>query len=107
MLQQTRVAQGTPILAFSAAFPTVFDLAEANEEEVLKLWQGLVITLVLGISQNSSIRSLGVSRCFPDNYSDLLKLKGVGEYTAAAIALFLMKWFPVWNVFQVLSVILM
>jgi A/G-specific adenine glycosylase len=42
MLQQTRVAQGTPyFLAFTAAFPTVFDLANADEEQVLKLWQGL------------------------------------------------------------------
>ena len=42
MLQQTRVAQGLPyFLAFTEAFPTVFDLANANEEQVLKLWQGL------------------------------------------------------------------
>jgi hypothetical protein len=39
---------------------------------VLKLWQGLGYYSVLGIFTNSSIRSLGVSRCFPDNYSDLL-----------------------------------
>jgi A/G-specific adenine glycosylase len=59
---------------------------------VLKLWQDSVITLVLGIFTTAQYVAweLGV---FPDNYSDLLKLKGVGEYTAAAIALFLMKWF--------------
>jgi A/G-specific adenine glycosylase len=68
---------------------------------------GLVITLVLGISQTAQYVAWELAGVFPDNYSDLLKLKGVGEYTAAAIALFLMKWFPVWNVFQVLSVILM
>lgn len=44
MLQQTRVAQGLPYYeAFISAFPTVFDLAKASEEEVLKLWQGLGI----------------------------------------------------------------
>ena len=42
MLQQTRVAQGMPYFyAFTTAFPTVFDLANASEEQVLKLWQGL------------------------------------------------------------------
>ena len=42
MLQQTRVAQGTPyFLSFKTVFPTVFDLAKADEEQVLKLWQGL------------------------------------------------------------------
>ena len=42
MLQQTRVAQGLPyFLRFTEAFPTVFDLAKADEEQVLKLWQGL------------------------------------------------------------------
>jgi A/G-specific adenine glycosylase len=42
MLQQTRVAQGTPyFLSFVDAFPTVFGLANADEEQVLKLWQGL------------------------------------------------------------------
>jgi A/G-specific adenine glycosylase len=47
--QQTTLLKGTPYFYASAAFPTVFDLAEANEEEVLKLWQGLGITLVLEI----------------------------------------------------------
>jgi A/G-specific adenine glycosylase len=73
MLQQTRVAQGTPYFSLSAAFPYCFDLAEANEEEVLKLWQDSVITRARNL--HKTIRSLGVSRCFPDNYSDLLKLK--------------------------------
>ena len=42
MLQQTRVAQGLPyFLSFTDAFPTIFDLANADEEQVLKLWQGL------------------------------------------------------------------
>jgi A/G-specific adenine glycosylase len=41
MLQQTRVAQGTPFFSLFSCISTVFDLAEANEEEVLKLWQGL------------------------------------------------------------------
>jgi A/G-specific adenine glycosylase len=86
MLQQTRVAQGTPyFLAFQLHFHC-FDLAEANEEEVLKLWQGLGYYSRARISQNSSIRSLELAGVFPDNYSDLLKLKGVGEYTAAIVS---------------------
>jgi A/G-specific adenine glycosylase len=65
-------------LAFSAAFHC-FDLAEANEEGV-KAVAGTRLLLSCWNLHNSN--SLGVSRCFPDNYSDLLKLKGVGEYAA-------------------------
>ncbi|WP_369048085.1 A/G-specific adenine glycosylase [Tenacibaculum sp. UWU-22] len=88
ILQQTRVAQGTPyFLKFTEAFPTVFDLAKANEHTVLKLWQGL--------GYYSRARNLHFSAKyivdkldgkFPDSYNDLLQLKGVGDYTAAAIA---------------------
>jgi A/G-specific adenine glycosylase len=108
MLQQTRVAQGTPyFLAFSAAFPTVFDLAEANEEEVLKLWQGLgYYSRARNLHKTAQYVAWELSGVFPDNYSDLLKLKGVGEYTAAAIASFSYnEVVPVvdGNVFRVLS----
>ena len=108
MLQQTRVAQGTPyFLAFSAAFPTVFDLAEANEEEVLKLWQGLgYYSRARNLHKTAQYVAWELAGVFPDNYSDLLKLKGVGEYTAAAIASFSYnEVVPVvdGNVFRVLS----
>lgn len=88
MLQQTRVAQGTPYyLAFIANFPTVYDLASAKEEKVLKLWQGL--------GYYSRARNLHATAKevvtthdgkFPDTYQELIKLKGIGDYTASAIA---------------------
>ena len=108
ILQQTRVAQGTPyFLSFMTAFPTVFDLANANEEQVLKLWQGLgYYSRARNLHKTAQIVAHELSGVFPDNYKDLLKLKGVGEYTAAAIASFSYnEAVPVvdGNVFRVLS----
>jgi len=108
MLQQTRVAQGMPyFLSFTTAFPTVFDLAAANEEEVLKLWQGLgYYSRARNLHKTAQYIASDLAGIFPDNYSDLLKLKGVGEYTAAAIASFSYnEAVPVvdGNVFRVLS----
>ncbi|MBA4317673.1 MAG: A/G-specific adenine glycosylase [Flavobacterium sp.] len=108
MLQQTRVAQGTPyFLSFVSAFPTVFDLAAANEEQVLKLWQGLgYYSRARNLHKTAQYVANELSGIFPDNYNDLLKLKGVGEYTAAAIASFSYnETVPVvdGNVFRVLS----
>ncbi|TRX42308.1 A/G-specific adenine glycosylase [Flavobacterium restrictum] len=108
MLQQTRVAQGLPYFnSFTAAFPTVFDLANAHEEQVLKLWQGLgYYSRARNLHQTAQYIANELSGVFPDNYIDLLKLKGVGEYTAAAIASFSYnEVVPVvdGNVFRVLS----
>lgn len=108
MLQQTRVAQGTPyFLAFTAAFPTVFDLAAASEEQVLKLWQGLgYYSRARNLHKTAQFVSEELSGVFPPTYNELLKLKGVGEYTAAAIASFSYgEAVPVvdGNVFRVLS----
>lgn len=90
MLQQTRVAQGTPyFLAFVEAFPSVFDLAKADEEQVLKLWQGLgYYSRARNLHKTAQYIATELDGVFPDNYKDLLGLKGVGEYTAAAIASF-------------------
>jgi A/G-specific adenine glycosylase len=108
MLQQTRVAQGTPyFLSFTAAFPTVFDLAAASEEQVLKLWQGLgYYSRARNLHKTAQTVAHEMNGIFPDNYADLLKLKGIGEYTAAAIASFSYnECVPVvdGNVFRVLS----
>jgi len=108
MLQQTRVAQGTPyFLSFTAAFPTVFDLAAASEEQVLKLWQGLgYYSRARNLHKTAQYVSEELSGVFPATYNELLKLKGVGEYTAAAIASFSYdEVVPVvdGNVFRVLS----
>jgi len=108
MLQQTRVAQGLPyFLAFVKAFPTVFDLAKANEEQVLKLWQGLgYYSRARNMHKTAQIIAFELNGNFPNNYNGLLKLKGIGEYTAAAIASFAFnEVVPVvdGNVFRVLS----
>jgi A/G-specific adenine glycosylase len=108
MLQQTRVAQGMPyFLSFVDAFPTVFDLANAGEQQVLKLWQGLgYYSRARNLHKTAQYIAAELDGVFPDNYNDLLKLKGVGEYTAAAIASFSYGQ-PVavvdGNVFRVLS----
>lgn len=108
MLQQTRVAQGLPyFLSFTTSFPTVFDLANANEEQVLKLWQGLgYYSRARNLHNTAKFVAYDLNGIFPDNYKELLQLKGVGEYTAAAIASFSYnEVVPVvdGNVFRVLS----
>jgi A/G-specific adenine glycosylase len=108
MLQQTRVAQGLPYyMAFTEEFPTVLDLANASEEKVLKLWQGLgYYSRARNLHATSKHIAGNLNGIFPQDYKNLLKLKGVGEYTAAAIASFSYnEVVPVvdGNVFRVLS----
>lgn len=108
MLQQTRVAQGLPyFLNFMENFPTVFDLAKAKEEQVLKLWQGLgYYSRARNMHKTAQIIVSEFNGIFPNNYKELIKLKGVGDYTAAAIASFAFnEVVPVvdGNVFRVLS----
>ena len=108
MLQQTRVAQGLPyFLSFTTSFPTIFDLANADEEQVLKLWQGLgYYSRARNLHATAKYIASDLHGIFPDSFSGLLKLKGVGEYTAAAIASFSYnEVVPVvdGNVFRVLS----
>jgi len=88
ILQQTQVAQGTPYYhAFTRQFPTVYDLANANEEEVLKLWQGLgYYSRARNLHWSAKYIVKELDGVFPDTYKDILKLKGVGDYTASAIA---------------------
>ncbi|MBS7785961.1 A/G-specific adenine glycosylase [Flavobacterium sp. CYK-55] len=90
MLQQTRVAQGLPYYyAFTEAFPTVTDLAKAPEERVLKLWQGLgYYSRARNLHQTAQKIAFEFNGQFPESYQELLKLKGIGNYTAAAIASF-------------------
>jgi A/G-specific adenine glycosylase len=108
MLQQTRVAQGLPyFIAFMNQFPTVFDLAKADEEQVLKLWQGLgYYSRARNMHKTAQIIAFECDGKFPNNYNDLIKLKGIGDYTAAAISSFAFnEVVPVvdGNVFRVLS----
>ncbi|NHN26658.1 A/G-specific adenine glycosylase [Flavobacterium jejuense] len=108
ILQQTRVVQGKPYYdAFLSHFPTVFDLANATEEKVLKLWQGLgYYSRARNLHTTAKYIVNELNGIFPQNYKELLVLKGVGEYTAAAIASFSYNE-PVavvdGNVFRVLS----
>ncbi len=108
MLQQTRVAQGLPYYhSFTTAFPTVFDLANASEEQVLKLWQGLgYYSRARNLHQTAKFIAQDLKGNFPNKYESLLQLKGVGDYTAAAIASFSFgEVVPVvdGNVYRVLS----
>ncbi len=93
ILQQTRVAQGLSYYhKFAQAYPTVELLAAASEQEVLKMWQGLGY-----YSRARNLRASAIhitdALCgvFPHTYEDILKLKGIGPYTAAAIASFAFK----------------
>ena len=88
ILQQTRVAQGLPFYEnILVHFPTVQDLAAATEEDILKLWQGLGY---YSRARNLHATAKRVARefngKFPENYEGLLQLKGIGDYTASAIA---------------------
>lgn len=88
ILQQTRVAQGLPYYnKFIDRFPTVKLFAEAEIEEILLLWQGLGY---YSRGRNMHFAANQVMRdfdgAFPNSFKELKKLKGVGDYTAAAIA---------------------
>ncbi|MFT7153767.1 MAG: A/G-specific adenine glycosylase [Alteromonas macleodii] len=87
ILQQTRVDQGLPYYdRFIAAFPEIQDLANANEDEVLKLWEGLgYYSRARNLHFTAKIVANELRGTFPNTYKGLLELKGVGPYTAAAI----------------------
>lgn len=93
ILQQTRVDQGTAYyLKFLDNYPTIHDLAQAEEQEVLNHWQGLgYYSRARNLHATAKYISTELLGEFPSNFKDLLKLKGVGEYTAAAIASFSYK----------------
>ncbi len=87
ILQQTRVDQGKEyFLRFIKRFPTINSLATAPENDILLIWQGLGY---YSRARNMHYAARQIMNefngIFPDHYSDILKLKGVGEYTAAAI----------------------
>lgn len=90
ILQQTRVSQGLPYYqAFVKRFPTVQDLASAPEDEVLRLWQGLgYYSRARNLHTTAKEVVQRFDGVFPSNYHHLISLKGIGPYTAAAIASF-------------------
>ncbi len=90
ILQQTRVQQGwNYYLNFIETFPTIERLAAASEEEVLKVWQGLgYYSRARNMHHTARFLVENKNGEFPTNYDELRKLKGIGPYTAAAIASF-------------------
>lgn len=88
ILQQTRVQQGLPYYSrFVSAFPDVHALAAASQTEVLKLWEGLgYYSRGRNLHKAAQMVSSEFDGRFPDSAAGLLKLPGVGPYTAAAIA---------------------
>ena len=83
ILQQTRVAQGYEyFLRFIRRFPDVETLASASEDEVLKYWQGLGY---YSRARNLHAAAKSMNGKFPESYQEVRALKGVGDYTAAAI----------------------
>ena len=90
MLQQTRVEQGLPYYdRFIKAFPTVKKLAAAKDTEVFKLWEGLgYYSRCRNLLETARKIHTDYGGKFPATYQEILALKGVGAYTAAAIASF-------------------
>jgi A/G-specific adenine glycosylase len=90
ILQQTRVVQGLEYYErFIGRFPDVHALAAADEQEVLKYWQGLgYYSRARNLHAAARTVEAHFGGKFPEDYESLLKLKGIGEYTAAAIASF-------------------
>lgn len=108
ILQQTRVAQGMPYYSeFVKNYPTVEDLANASEEKILRLWQGLgYYSRAKNLHKCAKYVKENLNGSFPSTYVQLITLPGIGKYTAAAIASFAFQE-PVavvdGNVFRVIS----
>jgi A/G-specific adenine glycosylase len=90
ILQQTRVEQGLPYFeVFSTSFPTVQNFANAREEDILRYWQGLGYYSRARNMHKAAKQVMDLhDGVFPTKYEELIKLQGVGEYTAAAISSF-------------------
>ena len=90
ILQQTRVEQGLPYFEkFAAQYPTIRQLADAPEGELFKLWQGLgYYSRARNLHAAAKYVAYELGGRFPDTYDGIRALKGVGDYTAAAIVSF-------------------
>ena len=88
ILQQTRIAQGLPYyLKFINKYPTINSLARANENDILILWQGLgYYSRARNLLKTAKFIVDECNGKFPSTYTELIKLKGIGEYTASAIS---------------------
>ena len=90
ILQQTRVSQGLDYYnKFVESYPTIEDLAHDTEDNVLKLWQGLgYYSRARNLHATAKVVSNELNGVFPLTYDEIIKLKGIGAYTAAAISSF-------------------
>lgn len=90
ILQQTRVEQGMPYFyRFLENYPAVADFAAADEDDILRLWQGLgYYSRGRNMLATARLVNEKYQGRFPNKYEDLIRLKGIGEYTAAAISSF-------------------
>lgn len=90
ILQQTRVEQGLPyFLRFTNAFPTVYDLAAASIDTVMRHWEGLgYYSRARNLHETAQHIVNNLGGVFPNTFEGIKQLKGVGDYTAAAIASF-------------------
>lgn len=88
ILQQTQIKQGLPyFIKFTKYYPTVFDLANASEDRVLKHWQGLgYYSRARNLHKTAKYVAQELKGIFPKTHAELMNLKGVGDYTASAIA---------------------
>ena len=108
ILQQTRIEQGLPYYEkFVGTFPSISDLANAPEDKVMKLWQGLgYYSRARNLHFTAKTIAKEYKGQFPSEHANILKLKGIGDYTAAAIASFAFDApYPVLdgNVFRIIS----
>ncbi len=90
ILQQTRVQQGLPYyLKFAEKYPTIAHMAAASEQDILRMWQGLgYYSRARNMYKTAQHIEQNLKGIFPNAYTQIKKLKGVGDYTAAAIASF-------------------
>ena len=88
ILQQTRIEQGEKYYyAFLEKYPNISELAKTNDEELLKVWEGLgYYSRALNMLKASRVVLNNFRGIFPSNYDDLIKLPGIGDYTASAIS---------------------
>lgn len=90
ILQQTQVVQGLNYyIKFTETFPTIIDLANAPEDKVMRLWQGLgYYSRARNLHTAAKAVKTNYKGKFPNTYESIKELKGVGDYTAAAVASF-------------------
>lgn len=93
ILQQTQVVQGLNYyLKFTETFPTIADLANAPEDKVMRLWQGLgYYSRARNLHSTAKVIQTNYKGKFPNTYESIKELKGIGDYTAAAISSFAFK----------------